>query len=77
MYPVAPQPSHRKPEDYLPEPEPFEDPVPRWRFGQLMRAGYSPEAALELASRQDVDLHKACALTARGCDPAIAAEILR
>jgi hypothetical protein len=51
--------------------------VERWRAEELERAGYSEDVAAELAMRSDVDLHRAIELVARGCSPALAAEILR
>src|SRR5580765_4994379 len=35
------------------------DRVVRWRAQELERAGYDPEAAAQLAERNDVDLHRA------------------
>ena len=41
-------------------PRPSEvDQVQRWRFDELVRAGYDIADALELAERRDVDLHLA------------------
>jgi hypothetical protein len=40
-----------------------EDPVIKWRFGQLLRAEMPPRQALEVATRRDIDLHLACDLT--------------
>ncbi len=51
--------------------------VERWRAEELERAGYSEDVAAELAMRNDVDLHRAIELIARGCTPELAAEILR
>jgi hypothetical protein len=50
--------------------------VLRWRFAQLLRAGYSPEDALELAVHTDVDLHQAIDLVCRGCPADTAKRIL-
>jgi hypothetical protein len=50
--------------------------IEQWRVHELERAGYSPEAALELAVRQDVDLHLAVELVENGCAPEIALRIL-
>jgi hypothetical protein len=50
--------------------------VERWRAGELERAGYDRHNALELAARNDVDLHHAVDLLRRGCAPALAAAIL-
>jgi hypothetical protein len=51
--------------------------VVRWRAQELERAGYDGETAEELASRNDVDLHRAVALVELGCPPELAASILR
>jgi hypothetical protein len=47
-----------------------------WRTEELERAGYSHRAAGRLAARQDVDLHQAVQLLARGCSPELALKIL-
>ena len=48
----------------------------RWRFKQLVAAGYGDERASLLAPRLDVDLHLATDLLARGCPPETAIRIL-
>jgi hypothetical protein len=50
--------------------------VERWRATELERAGYSADAAARLASRHDVDLHRAVALVENGCPPELALKIL-
>jgi hypothetical protein len=50
--------------------------VERWRAEELMRAGYDPAGAVELAARGDVDLHGAVALVERGCPADLALQIL-
>ena len=50
--------------------------IRKWRVGELERAGYSPEAAAELADRLEVDLHQAVALLEQGCTPDLALRIL-
>jgi hypothetical protein len=50
--------------------------VEAWRVGELQRAGYDREAAAELASRVDVDLHLAVDLLRAGCSPELALQIL-
>jgi hypothetical protein len=50
--------------------------VEAWRVEELERAGYDPEAAAELASRADVDLHLAVDLLRDGCSPELALSIL-
>jgi hypothetical protein len=52
------------------------DRVERWRQDELERAGFSPRDAACLASRQDVDLHRAIDLLKRGCPEGLALEIL-
>ena len=47
-----------------------------WRASELMRAGYDPPLAVELAERPDVDLHRALELLERGCPPDLATKIL-
>ena len=47
-----------------------------WRFEEMLRAGYSQAAALELSRRRDVDLHLACDLLRRQCPPELAFRIL-
>lgn len=51
--------------------------VERWRRERLELAGYSPLAAAELATRLDVDLHRAVDLVKGGCPPDLAEQILR
>ena len=48
----------------------------RWRFEELLRAGYDPGAAIVVASHVDVDLHDAATLVGRGCPPETALRIL-
>lgn len=48
----------------------------RWRFEELVCAGYDIGAALVLASHVEVDLHEASALPRRGCPPETALRIL-
>ncbi len=50
------------------------DAVRRWRFDELVRAGYE-EDALELAFHLDVDLHVATNLVRRGCPSSTAVPI--
>jgi hypothetical protein len=50
--------------------------VERWRAEELMRAGYEPEAAVEIAICHDVDLHAAVELLERGCPADLAVRIL-
>ena len=50
--------------------------VERWRIDELERAGYDPRAAMTLAARHDVDLHRAVDLLHKGCSPELALRIL-
>ncbi len=50
--------------------------VERWRSQELERAGYPSRSALELAARNDVDLHVAVDLLRRGCPADLATRIL-
>ncbi len=50
--------------------------VERWRADELMRAGYDPAAAADIAARIDIDLHGAIQLLERGCPPDLAVRIL-
>jgi hypothetical protein len=50
--------------------------VLRWRFDELVRAGYDADQALILASHVEVDLHAATDLLRRGCPVATALRIL-
>jgi hypothetical protein len=50
--------------------------VERWRIAELTRAGYDPEAAADIASRLDIDLHSARNLLVRGCPADVAVRIL-
>jgi hypothetical protein len=51
------------------------DVVRRWRFDELLRAGYDIADAAELALRTEVDLHWAVSLVQRGCPSATATRI--
>jgi len=46
------------------------------RVDALERAGYAEEAAVAVALRRDIDLHRAVDLLARGCPQATALRIL-
>jgi hypothetical protein len=48
----------------------------RWRFDELVRAGYDVGSALLLASHVEIDLHDASALVRRGCPSETALRIL-
>jgi hypothetical protein len=50
--------------------------VIRWRFEELVRAGYGLDSALEIAVHGEVDLHLAVDLAHRGCPPETARRIL-
>jgi len=47
-----------------------------WRSEALERAGFEPQAAYVVATRQDIDLHYAVNLVDRGCPPDLALRIL-
>jgi len=51
------------------------DLVRRWRFDELLRAGYDIADAAELALRTEIDLHWAVSLVRRACPSATAARI--
>lgn len=48
----------------------------RWRFDELVRAGYDVGPALLLASHVEIDLHDATELVHRGCPADTAVRIL-
>jgi hypothetical protein len=48
----------------------------RWRFEELVRAGYDVGSALLLASHVEIDLHDASELVRRGCPSETALRIL-
>ena len=48
----------------------------RWRFDELVRAGYDVGTALMLASHVEIDLHDATELARRGCPADTAVRIL-
>jgi len=50
--------------------------VLRWRFEELLRAGYDAGNALILAGHAEVDLHAATSLLERGCPPETALKIV-
>jgi hypothetical protein len=50
--------------------------VERWRTDELMRAGFDPATASAVATRLDIDLHRARELVDRGCSPELALQIL-
>ncbi|HYZ75997.1 MAG TPA: hypothetical protein VE596_01365 [Gaiellaceae bacterium] len=53
-----------------------DDTVVRWRLIVLLRAGYSWDEAVELATETRVDLHFAAELLGKGCPSEIARRIL-
>jgi hypothetical protein len=61
----------------LPAPEQVaRDPVVRWRFDELARAGYALSSTVLLSERPDVDLHTAVELLRNGCPETTALRIL-
>ena len=55
---------------------PESDLIRRWRFDELLRAGYDIADAADVALRGDIDLHLAASLVERGCPSRTAARIL-
>jgi len=53
-----------------------EEQIVMWRYDELERAGYEMRNAQRLARKLDVDLHKAAELLQKGCDQAVAMQIL-
>jgi hypothetical protein len=51
------------------------DDVRRWRFSELLRAGYDDVDAIELAYHTEIDLHWAADLVRKGCPSATAVRI--
>ncbi len=51
------------------------DEVRRWRFDELLRAGYDDDDAIELAFHLEIDLHWAMSLVGRGCPSSVAVQI--
>ena len=51
------------------------DVIRRWRFDELVRAGYDDEDAMELAFHLYIDLHLATNLVRRGCPSSTAVQI--
>ena len=54
----------------------LETEILRWRFHELLRAGYASDDALTLTMDWEVDLHLAIDLPRRGCPHATALRIL-
>jgi hypothetical protein len=50
--------------------------VVRWRFEELLDAGYDAATAAALARRVEIDLHLAVRLVRNGCPPDTAVSIL-
>jgi hypothetical protein len=62
---------------WLPSAEMVEhERVEMWRAELLARAGYPTQAAIQLAARADVDVHKAAALLEARCPLITALDIL-
>jgi hypothetical protein len=51
------------------------DEVRRWRFSELLRAGYDDTDAIEIAYHTEIDLHWAVNLVRKGCPSETAARI--
>lgn len=58
------------------EPATLLDDVECWRVSQLVMHGCDFLSAITLAVNHDVDLHQACDLLVRGCDPDTLKDIL-
>ena len=52
------------------------DQVVAWRAEALERAGYPADAAVEIAGRHDIDLHRAVDLLEAGCPVELALRII-
>jgi hypothetical protein len=50
--------------------------IEAWRADMLRRAGYDRRSADKLATRHDIDLHRAADLLRRGCPQELALSIL-
>jgi hypothetical protein len=50
--------------------------IEAWRAEELERAGYPFEAAIEIAARHDIDLHRAVDLLQAGCPVELALRII-
>ena len=50
--------------------------IEAWRVEELERAGYPLDAAVEIARRQDIDLHRAVDLLRLGCPIELALRIV-
>lgn len=50
--------------------------IRRWRREQLLRSGFEPHLAAEVAGDPRWDLHALIELVERGCPPGLAARIL-
>jgi hypothetical protein len=50
--------------------------IEAWRAQALERAGYPLEAAVEIAGRHDIDLHRAVDLLQAGCPVELALRIV-
>jgi hypothetical protein len=55
---------------------PVVEAVLRWRFEELLRAGYDAGSAMIIASHVEVNLHDATRLLAHGCPPETALRIV-
>jgi hypothetical protein len=60
----------------VPVQDPIQILVVGWRAETLVRAGFDPQPAVDLASSMHVDLHRAVELVERGCPPETALRIL-
>jgi hypothetical protein len=58
------------------DPTPSSSPVLEWRRERLLRAGFEPAQASEVALDARIDLHAVLELVDRGCAPHLAVPIL-
>jgi hypothetical protein len=65
-----------RPESYIVERPSEDEQVEAWRLHVLLEADFPTGLAEKLASRTDVDLHRAVELVRAGCSHECAAEIL-
>ena len=70
-----PWPKHLLPPDGLRSPSASAGPK-NWRQVQLLRVGFDPAQAAEIAAEPAIDLHALIELVERGCPPELAARIL-
>ena len=50
--------------------------VERWRADELIRAGYDPSSAAQIAANLEIDIRRAARMLEQGCSPDLALQIL-